>query len=102
MNRIRSSPGSIIRINGLLLLAFGWGFTAWAIWPQMVEWWGLGFISIILGFGAATFVVSALKEAGALYRKEREISRYLAKGSAPKPSRMATTDDLRRARMFDE
>jgi hypothetical protein len=102
MKRVRSSPRSIIRINGLLLLAFGCGYIAWAIWPQSVEWWGLGFISILLGIGAATLVVSAVTEAGALHRKESEISGYLARGGAPKPSRMATTGDLKRAGMLDE
>ena len=102
MNPFRIGFGSIVAVNFHLLMAVGCGWIAWLIWPQSPEWWGAGVISILLGMGAFTECVRALRLIADLYLKQRVIREFESQGSKPKSSRMATTSDLKQAGMLDE
>ena len=102
MKPYRSSVTAIVGINMHLLLAFACGFTAWAIWPQTPEWWGLGVFSVILGVGAFVGTIKAIRAMASLYAKQRVIAEYMAQGGKPKSSAMASTDKMRQAGMIDE
>jgi hypothetical protein len=77
------------------------GFSAWALWPQTPEWWGLGVLSIMLSMATAGGLVSALKAMAGLYHRERVIADYMAQGGAPKSAQLATSEQLRRAGMVE-
>jgi hypothetical protein len=49
MKPFQSNFRSTAAINVNLLAATGCGFSAWAVWPSSVEWWGFGVVSILLG-----------------------------------------------------
>lgn len=102
MKPFPSSLRSVLAINVHLLTASACGFVAWAVWPQSPEWWGFGVLSIVLAVGSVIAVGKALKEAAGLYRKAKAISDYVSQGSGPKPARMVSVDDLKRAGMLDD
>lgn len=96
------SSRSIIEINVNLLLATACGFVAWLIWPTDAELWGLGVISIILWLGAAGGFVKSVRTMSVLHARTKVLNDYRAQGPAPKSSRLASRDDLKRAGMLDE
>ena len=101
MKPFASNIGAIVGINVQLLGAFACGVIAWAIWPQTIEWWGLGLLSIILWCGAFSCLVTALKLMVTLHGRRRVLAEYMAQGGKPKSAQMACNKDLRRAGMVE-
>jgi hypothetical protein len=101
MKPFGSSFGAIVVINMQLLSAFAYGAIAWAVWPQTIEWWGLGIISIVLGAAAPVALLNALRGIAALRMRRRALADYMAQGGTPKSAQMASDRDLRRAGMIE-
>lgn len=99
MTQLPSTLGATIAINVKCLAACGFGWAAWAIWPETPQWWGLGFTSILLSLGAATLVLDAIKLMVRVYTREKALRAYLALGHAPKSAEMASPDQLDKAGM---
>ncbi len=97
----RSSLRSTVVINVHLLLASGCGLTAWAIWPKAPEWWGLGFLSIILTISAIGMLAAAIRTMMAAYDRESAVAEYMAQGGKAKSSRLASAEDLKSAGMLE-
>jgi membrane protein YdbS with pleckstrin-like domain len=85
----------ILRINFLLLLAVVCGTSAWFIWPDSLEWWGFGVISIILGTATFRLLYMAF---GLMYRVEL-FARYKKSRANPKSARLVSEADLHKAGM---
>ena len=100
MTLYRTGTAEIVRINVCQLLAFSCGATAWAIWPDRLDWWGFGVVSVLLGFGAFSFLIQALKSMAAVYAKAKALADYRARGGDPKSSRMASNEDLKKSGMI--
>lgn len=96
-----SVVGDVIAINAKLAYSVFLGLVAWAIWPSSPEWWGFGFLAIILGVAAAAFGGKTLAQMGQLLLKDRKTRAYQRLGAQPKTSDLASRDDLRRAGMLD-
>ena len=93
--------GFIWRINVNLLAAFGFGWLAWAIWPDTIEWWQFRLLAILIGIGAFATLVGAFKEMIRLYRRDKMIAEFELVGRAPKSSQLADNDALRKAGMIE-
>ena len=89
-----------INVNAQLMMACLFGAIAWFMWPGTPEWWGLGFLCILMGMGAIAATINALQAALGLYRKEKALAEFQAQGAAPKTARLATVDDLEKAGML--
>ena len=101
MKSFGSNIGAVAGINVQLFGAFACGVIAWAIWPQTLEWWGLGLISIILWCGAFSCLVTGLKLIATVHARRRALADYMAQGGTPKSAQMASNKDLRRAGMVE-
>lgn len=91
---IPSTLGATISINLKLLCAFGFGWLSWAVWPTAPEWWGLGLLSILAGLAALQSAIDATRTMFQVQKREKAIIEYLAQGSAPKSSEMASGNRL--------
>jgi len=87
--------GDIVRINVNLLVATICGAGAYLIWPTSIEWWGFGFLSILLGISSFKLLVRAI----ALMRKLKLFSEY-SKRAQPKSATLANAEALRKAGMI--
>ncbi len=101
MNADRQDAHPTAAVNGGLFAACLFGTGAWMMWPSSLQWWGLGFLSIMLGMGAVAGLAGAIKAMVARYLREREIYRYLSQGGGPKSARLASDADLKRAGMIE-
>lgn len=99
MRHIPSTLGATVAINVQLFVAVGCVWAGRAIWPTSAEWWGLGFLSIVLGLAALGAVADALKLMIRVYRHQRAILDYLAQGKPPSDADVASGDQLDRAGM---
>lgn len=88
------------KINLLLLQGFMSGAAALYLWPELLIDWGWGFISILLWVSCLGSLLRALIEIYKAYNRDRKIEAFLAQGSKPKSSGLASTDDLRKAGMI--
>lgn len=93
--------GDIIVINAKLAYAVFLVLVAWVIWPSSPEWWGFGFLAIIIMASAVVLAGKALIQAGQLILRDGKTRAYQRLGADPKTSDLASTDDLRRAGMLD-
>lgn len=100
MTSTRPSLAETLRINADLLMAFTFALAAQAIWPSSPEWWGFGLMSLLLGAGAIVLAVRALRTMAAVHAKAKAVADFKAQGIAPKSSRLADDDELRRAGML--
>ncbi len=96
------SAGLVWRVNMHLLVAFGCGFTAWAIWPQDPQWWGFGVMAALLGVGSCMETIKAVRLMVSRRARDMALADYEAQGGRPKSSHMASKRDLARAGMLDE
>lgn len=96
---IPSTFGATVAINVKLLMACGFGYAAWSLWPTSAQWWGLGVTSILLGFGAFGLVLNAVQLMARVYARERALREYLKLGPPPKDAKMASPDQLDQAGM---
>lgn len=89
-SQLPSTLGATITINVKLLCAFGLGWVSWAIWPTAPEWWGLGLLSILAGLAALQAAIDAIRTMLQVQKREKTLLEYLAQGSVPKSSEMAS------------
>jgi hypothetical protein len=94
MKPFQSNFRSTAAINVNLLAATGCGFSAWAVWPSSVEWWGFGVVSILLGGAAIAAAVKAGSAMIALRAKDRAVADYLAQGARQKSARLVSDREL--------
>lgn len=99
MNPYPSRFGPALAINMNSLLAFGFGWSSWFLWPDTPEWWGLGLLCILNGMAAVSLAGTAVKIMARVYRSDKAIQLYMAQGRAPKSSEMASAGQLERAGM---
>lgn len=99
MNQVPSRLGATAAINMKCLAAFGMGWAGWSLWPVTPQWWGLGFLSVIMALASALLAVDALKLMARVRQREQAINDYLALGGAPKSSEIASNDQLEKAGM---
>ena len=90
------ADGDILKINGNLLMATICGGGAYLIWPSSIEWWGMGFLSILLGISSAEL----LGRSFGLMRKHKLFANYAAKRAAPKSATLASPEAMRDAGMM--
>lgn len=94
--------GTIVRINGRLLLATGTGIGAWALWPIMLGDWNFGLIVLMLILVTLKMAFEAFGDAIKLYSRDRAVARFLDSARPAKSARLADDADLRRAGMIDD
>ena len=99
MKPFHSSFSTIIEINIKLLLASSIAFIAWLIWPDSMDGWGWGYLSIMMGFSATGVFIGAVQAIIKLYTHDKVIAEYMAQGNKPKFSNLASRDDLNDAGM---
>jgi hypothetical protein len=99
MNQIPSRLGATVAINLKCLAAFGCGWASWSLWPTVPQWWGLGFLSVMMGLASALTIVDAIRLMARVRQREQAIREYLALGTAPKSSEIASDAELQRAGM---
>ena len=96
-----SKSGSIVAINMNLFTAVLCAIIARAAWPTSPEWWGMGVVSILFGMAALASIAAGIGGMKSLYRREREITVYMAQGVAPKSAKLADNERLRKAGMIE-
>ena len=84
-----------------LLAAILCAVIAKAAWPTSPEWWGMGVVSILFGMAALASVAAGIGGMKSLYRRDRELSGYMAQGGAPKSAKLADHERLRKAGMIE-
>ena len=99
MSPIPSAFGATVSINLKFLMACGFGYAGWYIWPTSPLWWGLGVASVLLWLGALGLVLNAIQIMVRVYAREKEVRSYLRIGAPPKDSKMASPDELEKAGM---
>ncbi|KPQ05942.1 MAG: hypothetical protein HLUCCA12_13230 [Rhodobacteraceae bacterium HLUCCA12] len=95
-----SSFGALIRINMKAFLAFLFGLAAFLLWPESLEWWGLGIISIGCGLSALGLAVDVSRTAMKLHMRRTALKAYAAQGSRPKTARMTSPETLKNSGML--
>jgi len=96
---VPSAFGASVKINLNFLMACGFGYAGWYIWPTSPHWWGLGLASVLFWLGAFGLVLNAVQLMVRVYAREKEVRGYLSIGAPPKDSKMATPDQLEQAGM---
>lgn len=99
MTPYTSTLGATVAINARLFSATALGWLAFVIWPDAVEWWGMGLASIACGYASLVAVIGAVRLMVQVYQREKAVREFLAQGPAPKSSEMASNADLERAGM---
>lgn len=97
--QVPSTFGSTVLINLKFLIAGGFGWISWKVWPTTPEWWGLSVVSTMAGLGAASLALDAIKLMIRVYQRDRELYGYHALGHEPKFSKLASKDELDKAGM---
>jgi hypothetical protein len=95
--RSQAIAGINIKLGGAVLCAIG----SYALWPDSIEWWGLGVHSILLGMASVLSVMGAFRDMKKLRRVEQTLAAYRALGTGPKGARMADRGAMRAAGMQD-
>lgn len=93
--------GMALRINASLFQTALFGGIAWFAWPTSLEWWQFGVLSMIFGCAAFGAAIASLRLIWQAYRREKMIAEFEAIGPAPKSSRLADHDALRKAGMIE-
>jgi len=101
MKQPHRNTGAIVGINMRLLTAALSAIMAKAVWPTTPEWWGLAVLSVMFALAAFGSVAAGIGGMVALYRRDRELTDYMAQGGAPKSARLADIDRLRKAGMVE-
>lgn len=95
--RAQAILGINIKLGGAVLCVIG----SYALWPDQIEWWGLGVHSILLGMAAVLSILGAIRDMKKLRRVEQALGAYQALGT-PKGASMADADAMRAAGMQDK
>ena len=101
MNALQSSFGAKIRINVNLFVAVLSAGIAWFIWPDSLEWWGLGYIAIILWANALAMTLKACGEIITLYSRDKTLAALAAQGKDIKADDLADSNLLKSKGMID-
>ena len=101
MNPFQHSFKAKFRINGMFLMAYLCGAISWVTWPTSVEWWGFGFVSIVMGLNAAILNIKAIGEVIAVYSRDKTIAALMAQGVDVKADDLAGHNDLKSKGMID-
>ncbi|MEM9733637.1 MAG: hypothetical protein AAF903_09170 [Pseudomonadota bacterium] len=101
MNGLQPSFGVKLRINLHLFMAALSGLIAWAIWPDSLEWWGLGLIAIILWANSFGLLIKAVSDIIALYSRDETLAALAAQAKESKADNLADTDLLKAKGMID-
>ncbi len=99
---LKTPVDSIAAVNGHFLTAFLLGASAYWLWPSSPEWWGFGLLAVILGIGAFSKTIEALRAMVKIYGREKELARLAASSRAPDPSVLADQSALKDAGMVDD
>lgn len=99
---LKTSVSSIAAVNGHFLTACLLGASAYWLWPSSPEWWGFGLLAVILGIGAFSKTIEALRAMIKIYGREKELARVAATSRAPDPSDLADQSALKDAGMVDD
>ncbi|MEJ0017580.1 MAG: hypothetical protein WDN25_13640 [Acetobacteraceae bacterium] len=91
-----------VAINTQFFLSASFGVTAWVIWPQSPQWWGLGIISIALGIASLSCLKTAIAAMIRAYELDRAIADFEAQGPGPKSSHIASRERMKQAGMIDD
>lgn len=102
MNGRTSHFGHMVRINRNLLGAALLAVLAALSWPESLEWWGFGLISIFCALAALSLAVGAARLMVQIYKKDQAVAVFLAQGKEPKASALVSDRGLRDAGMCDE
>jgi hypothetical protein len=102
MSTLQHSFTAKLRINGMFLMACLCGVISWVTWPSSIEWWGFGFISIVMGLNAGILTIKAIGEMITLYGRDKTIAALLAKGTDAKADNLAGDDILKSKGMVDD
>lgn len=102
MNALQHSFKTKLRINGMFLMACLCGVISWVSWPSSIEWWGFGFVSIVMGLNAAILTIKAIGEIVTVYSRDKTIAALMAQGVDVKADDLAGPNDLRSKGMVDE
>jgi len=102
MKTFQNSHGTVFQINVKLLLATGFAFVAYWIWPDSMRGYGWGFLSICLGGAAFGLLVETIRMAVKLYARARTLDEFERLGKKPKSSRLVTDDALKNAGLIDD
>jgi len=101
MSALQHSLTAKLRINGMLLMACLCGFISWFSWPTSIEWWGFGFLSIVMGLNAGILTIKAIGEMITLYSRDKTIAALMAQGAEAKADNLAGDDALKSKGMVD-
>jgi uncharacterized membrane protein YadS len=101
MNTLQHSFKAKLRINGMFLMVCLCGVISWVSWPSSIEWWGFGFISIVMGLNTLILIIKAIGEIIALYSRDKSIAALMAQGVEVKADDLAHSDDLKSKGMID-
>lgn len=94
-SQIPSTFGASVAINIKLLGSSLFAISAWHLWPQTPEWWGFGLLAICLTLGSLVALIGAVKLMLQVQKREKLIREFLAQGSEPKSSELASAQVLR-------
>lgn len=95
MSALQHSFAAKLRINGMLLMSCLCGFISWFSWPSSIEWWGFGFLSIVMGLNAGILAIKAIGEMITLYLRDKTIAALMAQGAEAKADNLAANDVLK-------
>lgn len=87
-------------INARMFGSAACAWVAWMIWPTRPEWWGFGFLSLILWTVALSATIQTVKLIIAVWQRNRAIAAFEADKSAPKSAAVANLQRLKDAGMI--
>ena len=96
---LRTTTGSVIRINASFLMASLMGWIAWFTWPLVSSAIGWAVVSFMCGIIAVSMLIRAMSLIVKLYWRDRTIAAYVQQGARPKTSELASEDALKNAGM---
>lgn len=100
-DQFRNTGTTALTVNLNALGCIWCGGIGWLLWPSRPEWWGLGFLSILMWIGAACCLINAAKAFAAMRQREKTIAEFEAIGASLKSAEMASLESLRKAGMID-
>ena len=82
MQPFESNFSHIVTINVHSFAAVALGYGAWAIWPDTVHGWGLGFIALMMIAIALSSSIRAIRTVIQLHSRARLIAAFQAQGAS--------------------
>lgn len=97
-----TGPGlrAIIRINATFFLGAVLCAVAWLCWPETIEGWRMGVLSIFCGVGGVGHIIKGLIEIITHLLRDRAVNNFHRQGRAPNADHLADDDILRKSGMI--